>query len=55
MRGAFHALERLMKEEGWVEGGGKERGVVTHSSGMFFSFSFHIYLPVAWDVIVGVV
>ncbi|OAA42178.1 Pyridoxal phosphate-dependent enzyme, beta subunit [Metarhizium rileyi] len=33
VRGAFHALGRLMMEEGWVEGGGKERGVVTHSSG----------------------
>ncbi|OAQ61883.1 serine racemase [Pochonia chlamydosporia 170] len=33
VRGAFHALGRLMLEEGWVEGGGKERGVVTHSSG----------------------
>jgi threonine dehydratase len=33
VRGAFHALQRLMMEEGWVEGGGKERGVVTHSSG----------------------
>lgn len=33
VRGAFHALGRLMMEEGWVDGGGKERGVVTHSSG----------------------
>lgn len=32
-RGAFHAIERLKKEEGWVEGGGKTKGVVTHSSG----------------------
>lgn len=48
VRGAFHALERLMMEEGWVEGGGKERGVVTHSSGnssflpfsLFFLFFF---------------
>lgn len=40
-RGAFHALERLKREPGWVEGGGRERGVVTHSSGGFsFSFSF---------------
>ncbi|KAG9238117.1 pyridoxal-phosphate dependent enzyme [Amylocarpus encephaloides] len=32
-RGAFHALTRLMAEEGWEENGGRERGVVTHSSG----------------------
>ena len=32
-RGAFHALARLQKEPGWVDNGGKERGVVTHSSG----------------------
>ncbi|KAI8966630.1 tryptophan synthase beta subunit-like PLP-dependent enzyme [Daldinia sp. FL1419] len=32
-RGAFHAIERLKKEPGWLEGGGAERGVVTHSSG----------------------
>lgn len=35
MRGAFHALTRLMAEEGWEAGGGRERGVVTHSSGLF--------------------
>ncbi|KAK2592129.1 hypothetical protein QQS21_010167 [Conoideocrella luteorostrata] len=33
VRGAFHAVTKLMMEEGWVEGGGKEKGVVTHSSG----------------------
>lgn len=33
-RGAFHAIERLKIEPGWLEGGGKEKGVVTHSSGM---------------------
>ena len=33
VRGAFHALMRLMAEEGWGQGGGRERGVVTHSSG----------------------
>jgi hypothetical protein len=33
VRGAFHALARLMAEEGWEAGGGRERGVVTHSSG----------------------
>lgn len=32
-RGAFHAVERLKREPGWLEGGGRERGVVTHSSG----------------------
>ncbi|CAH0016070.1 unnamed protein product [Clonostachys rhizophaga] len=32
-RGAFHAIERLKLEPGWLEGGGKEKGVVTHSSG----------------------
>lgn len=46
VRGAFHALEKLQREEGWVEGGGKERGVVTHSSGMFFISS-----PCVFDVI----
>lgn len=34
-RGAFHALKRLVAENGWEEGGGRERGVVTHSSGTF--------------------
>ncbi|KAK2038339.1 threonine dehydratase catabolic, partial [Colletotrichum somersetense] len=33
VRGAFHAIERLKQEPGWLEGGGKEKGVVTHSSG----------------------
>ncbi|ROW13344.1 hypothetical protein VPNG_05458 [Cytospora leucostoma] len=33
VRGAFHAVERLKGDEGWVAGGGLERGVVTHSSG----------------------
>jgi threonine dehydratase len=37
VRGAFHALKRLMAEEGWEAGGGKERGVVTHSSGIYIS------------------
>jgi hypothetical protein len=32
-RGAFHAIEKLKMEPGWVEGGGMEKGVVTHSSG----------------------
>ncbi|KAI0440661.1 tryptophan synthase beta subunit-like PLP-dependent enzyme [Xylaria telfairii] len=33
IRGAFHAIERLKMEPGWEAGGGRERGVVTHSSG----------------------
>ncbi|KAK7698697.1 hypothetical protein SLS64_012308 [Diaporthe eres] len=33
VRGAFHAVERLKADQGWVAGGGLERGVVTHSSG----------------------
>jgi threonine dehydratase len=37
-RGAFHAIERLKREPGWEEGGGRARGVVTHSSGEFRSF-----------------
>lgn len=40
MRGAFHALKRLMAEEGWEEGGGREKGVVTHSSGTSLFSSF---------------
>ncbi|PHH66947.1 hypothetical protein CDD81_5299 [Ophiocordyceps australis] len=32
-RGAFCAVRRLLGERGWVEGGGRERGVATHSSG----------------------
>lgn len=32
-RGAFHALLRLTQSDGWAESGGRERGVVTHSSG----------------------
>ncbi|KAM0257347.1 hypothetical protein ACHAQJ_004434 [Trichoderma viride] len=33
VRGAFYALHKLTEEPGWLEGGGKEKGVVTHSSG----------------------
>jgi threonine dehydratase len=33
VRGAFHALERLLADEEWEAAGGRERGVVTHSSG----------------------
>ncbi|RFU25023.1 Threo-3-hydroxy-L-aspartate ammonia-lyase, partial [Scytalidium lignicola] len=32
VRGAFHALTRLIAEDGWEASGGKEKGVVTHSS-----------------------
>jgi threonine dehydratase len=38
VRGAFHAVERLVRDKEWVEGGGKEKGVVTHSSGTFVFF-----------------
>lgn len=34
-RGAFHSLVRLMESEGWEENGGREKGVVTHSSGTY--------------------
>lgn len=37
-RGAFHALGRLIDEPGWLESGGKDKGVVTHSSGKKGSF-----------------
>ncbi|OAA68112.1 pyridoxal-phosphate dependent enzyme [Niveomyces insectorum RCEF 264] len=33
VRGAFHAIERLKREPGWLEDGGLAKGVVTHSSG----------------------
>lgn len=33
VRGAFHAVERLKRDEKWVREGGMERGVLTHSSG----------------------
>lgn len=38
VRGAFHAVERLKRDEKWVAGGGMKRGVITHSSGRYFSF-----------------
>lgn len=43
VRGAFHAIERLKMEPGWVEGGGKEKGVVTHSSGEIPSIGFALF------------
>ncbi|KAH7009478.1 pyridoxal-phosphate dependent enzyme [Ilyonectria destructans] len=33
VRGAFHAIERLKQEPGWLEHGGREKGVAGHSSG----------------------
>lgn len=43
-RGAFHALGRLLQEEGFERG----RGVVTHSSGEWFFFSFFLLSVVVW-------
>ncbi len=43
-RGAFHAVERLQNDPEWVSSGGREKGVVTHSSGMFTSL-FKLSLP----------
>jgi hypothetical protein len=40
-RGAFHAIERLKLEPGWEENGGREKGVVTHSSGEFSYITVH--------------
>lgn len=53
-RGAFHAVERLKREDGWEEGGGRERGVVTHSSGEFcvlFFFFFIWFFPCLVEVV----
>ncbi|KXH59656.1 hypothetical protein CNYM01_14209 [Colletotrichum nymphaeae SA-01] len=36
-RGAFHAIKRLQQEPGWLEGGGKEKGVVGYSAAVHFS------------------
>ncbi|KAF5865115.1 hypothetical protein ETB97_005356 [Aspergillus alliaceus] len=33
VRGAFHAIERLKQEPGWLENGGLSRGVVSFSAG----------------------
>ena len=53
VRGAFHAVERLKKEPGWLDGGGREKGVVTHSSGRLLplveSFSLRLRLG-DWSV-----
>ncbi|PSN65681.1 threonine dehydratase catabolic, partial [Corynespora cassiicola Philippines] len=32
-RGAFHALERLKNEPGWLESGGRKKGVIGYSAG----------------------
>lgn len=34
-RGAFHAIEKLKREPGWLENGGLKKGVATHSSGQY--------------------
>jgi threonine dehydratase len=47
-RGAFHAIERLKQEPGWAEGGGRERGVVTHSSGRSHS---HTQTYISWQLV----
>lgn len=36
VRGAFHAIEKLKQEPGWIEGGGLSRGVVGFSAGTIF-------------------
>lgn len=41
-RGAFHAVEKLKREPGWLDGGGKEKGVVTHSSGECLSLLHYL-------------
>ena len=46
VRGAFHAVERLKQDPGFVEAGGLERGVVTHSSGALV-LSFPLCLGLA--------
>ena len=43
-RGAFHALIRLMESEGWEENGGREKGVVTHSSGMLLILELQTFI-----------
>jgi threonine dehydratase len=32
-RGAFYAIQRLMAQDGWEQNGGREKGIITHSSG----------------------
>jgi threonine dehydratase len=45
VRGAFYALHKLAEEPGWLEGGGKEKGVVTHSSGKKIFYCLHYITP----------
>lgn len=45
-RGAFHALERLKMEPGWLENGGREKGVATHSSGLTVPTSVAFYAEI---------
>lgn len=47
VRGAFHAVERLKADEGWVAGGGLGRGVVTHSSGESFLLLRFLHIVVS--------
>lgn len=43
VRGAFHAIEKLKQEPGWIEGGGLSRGVVGFSAGTTFHFFFFCF------------
>lgn len=52
VRGAFHSLTRLMAEDGWEANGGREKGVVTHSSGLFGSSSCSFYFS-TWLYVYG--
>ncbi len=44
-RGAFHAVGKLLQEDSWVQGGGKEHGVATHSSGTHTLFLLYLFFP----------
>lgn len=46
VRGAFHAIERLKQEPGWIEGGGLSRGVVGFSAGTIF---YSVSLLCVWS------
>lgn len=52
VRGAFHAIEKLKQEPGWIEGGGLSRGVVGFSAGtnLSFFFFFCFYLSYMYGV-----
>jgi len=50
-RGAFHAVLRLIEEQGWDQPGkeeGRKRGVVTHSSGAYSFVYFRHYHYLTW-------